>query len=99
MTQHRRATCICFIAFAAILTPVLASAGAASPRPQQTGTRQQALQPVDEGQRVFEKNCSRCHAAPDGFSTRISGTVVRHMRVRASLSERDEKALLKFFNP
>ncbi len=52
-----------------------------------------------EGERVFAENCSRCHTAPDSFSPRITRTVVRHMRVRASLSERDEKALLQFFNP
>jgi cytochrome c5 len=53
----------------------------------------------DEGQRIFEQNCSRCHTAPDGFSPRISGTVVRHMRVRASLSKHDEQELLRFLNP
>ena len=52
----------------------------------------------DEGQRVFEQNCSRCHATPEGFSSRISGTIVRHMRVRANLSEHDEQVLLKYFN-
>jgi cytochrome c5 len=54
---------------------------------------------ADEGQRVFDQNCARCHAAPDGFSSRISGTVVRHMRVRAGLSKRDEQELLRFLNP
>jgi cytochrome c5 len=53
----------------------------------------------DEGQRVFEQNCSRCHTAPNGFSPRISGTVVRHMRVRASLSQHDEQEVLRFLNP
>jgi cytochrome c5 len=52
-----------------------------------------------DGQQVFDQNCSRCHNAPQGFSPRISGTVVRHMRVRAGLSAEDEKALLRFFNP
>jgi cytochrome c5 len=52
-----------------------------------------------DGQLVFEQNCSRCHNAPEGFSPRISGTVVRHMRVRAGLSAEDEKALLRFLNP
>jgi cytochrome c5 len=52
-----------------------------------------------DGQRIFEQNCSRCHNAPDGFSSRISGTVLRHMRVRASLSKHDEEELLRFFNP
>lgn len=53
----------------------------------------------DDGQRVFQQNCARCHTAPDGFSPRISGTVVRHMRVRASLSQQDEEELLRFLNP
>jgi cytochrome c5 len=53
----------------------------------------------DDGQRIFDQNCSRCHTAPDGFSSRISGTVVRHMRVRASLSQHDEQELLRFLNP
>jgi cytochrome c5 len=53
----------------------------------------------DDGQRIFDQNCSRCHTAPDGFSPRISGTVVRHMRVRASLSRHDEQELLRFLNP
>lgn len=53
----------------------------------------------DGGQQLFEQNCSRCHADPDGFSPRISGTVVRHMRVRASLSKHDEQELLRFLNP
>ena len=52
-----------------------------------------------EGERIFQRRCSNCHNAPDGFSSRISGTVVRHMRVRASLSKHEEEALLRFFNP
>lgn len=51
------------------------------------------------GQEVFEQNCSRCHNAPESLPPRISGTVIRHMRVRASLSAADEKALLRFMNP
>ena len=51
------------------------------------------------GQRIFEQNCSRCHNAPEGFSPSIAGTIVRHMRVRASLSPEEEKELLHFFNP
>ena len=52
-----------------------------------------------EGERIYAENCSRCHTAPDGFSPHISGTVVLHMRVRASLSQHDEQELLRFFNP
>jgi mono/diheme cytochrome c family protein len=64
---------------------------------QATATQDSVHQ--DEGQRIFDQNCSRCHTAPDGFAPRISGTVVRHMRVRASLSQHDERELLRFLNP
>lgn len=69
----------------------------AATRPTQTAVH--TAPKVSEGQRVFEQNCSRCHNPPDGFSPRISSTVVRHMRVRANLSEEDAKALMKFFHP
>jgi cytochrome c5 len=52
-----------------------------------------------EGEQIFQQQCSRCHNAPQGFSPRISATVVRHMRIRASLSKHDEQELLRFFNP
>jgi cytochrome c5 len=52
-----------------------------------------------DGQKVFDQNCSRCHNAPQGFSPNISGTVVRHMRVRAGLSKEDSQAVLRFLNP
>jgi hypothetical protein len=58
-----------------------------------------AQQHEDEGTRIFQQNCSRCHNTPEGFSSRISGTIVRHMRVRASLSKHDEEELLRFLNP
>jgi cytochrome c5 len=73
---------------------------------RQTNHQQQARNkttahstPGNDGERVFEQNCSRCHNAPEGFSPRISGTIVRHMRVRAGLSKEDEQALLRFLNP
>jgi hypothetical protein len=66
---------------------------------RQAAASQKSHDPEDEGQRVFDQNCARCHTAPDGFSTRISGTIVRHMRVRANLSRHDEEVLLHYFNP
>ena len=68
-------------------------------KPYKDPIRQQVGPPQDDGERVFKQNCSRCHTAPEGFSPSISGTIVRHMRVRASLSQHDEEALLHFFNP
>ena len=54
---------------------------------------------TDPGERVFAAQCSRCHNAPEQLNPRITGTVARHMRVRANLSEADERAIMRFFNP
>jgi len=51
------------------------------------------------GEAKFRQNCSRCHQAPQGFSPKISGTILRHMRVRAPLSAQDERGILRFLNP
>ena len=51
------------------------------------------------GEIKFKQNCSRCHEAPQGFSSRVSGTNLRHKRVRANLSEADEREILHFLNP
>ena len=66
---------------------------------KQTSTANGLEQHQGEGERIFEQNCSRCHTAPESFSPRISGTIARHMRVRASLSQHDEQELLRFLNP
>jgi hypothetical protein len=52
-----------------------------------------------DGERKFAQNCGRCHNPPEGFSPHISGTIVRHMRVRAALSKQDEADILHFLNP
>ena len=72
--------------------------GAARKNQQAKTSGTQSSHP-SEGERVFQQNCSRCHDAPQGFPPQISGTIVRHMRVRASLSKKDEQALLRFLNP
>jgi cytochrome c5 len=66
---------------------------------QQSSATHTSAQKESEGQRIFTQNCARCHTPPDGFSPRISGSIVLHMRVRASLSEHDQQELLRFFNP
>jgi cytochrome c5 len=88
-----------------ILSSLSALAVAAHPdgsqvaSPVRKSSAQPPAQPQDEGEKLFQQHCSRCHNAPDGFSPRISGTVLRHMRVRASLSQHEEEVLLRFFNP
>ena len=90
---------ICFaLLLSGILVPVLAQDKSATPQPAAKHAPA-AQRPQSYGERVFQQNCARCHKAPDGFSPRIAGAITRHMRVRASLSKRDEEAVLRFFNP
>jgi cytochrome c5 len=62
-------------------------------------TKQPAGSPEDRGEKAFQANCSRCHNAPEQLSPRISGTVIKHMRVRASLSAKDAQAILQYLAP
>jgi cytochrome c5 len=100
MTMRHIQFAVLILASISTLTLVAQQSSApANPPAKKTGASKQAAQPQDEGSKIFQQQCSRCHTAPDGFSPRISGTVLRHMRVRASLSQHDEQELLRFFNP
>jgi cytochrome c5 len=69
-----------------------------TPKAQRNPQKSQAAN-SDRGQQVFKQNCYRCHQEPEGFSPSISGTIAKHMRVRAGLSDEDYRALMKFLNP
>lgn len=47
-----------------------------------------------EGEKRFHANCGRCHAAPQKFPPRMMGTVLRHMRVRATITQEDQRLIL-----
>jgi hypothetical protein len=49
-----------------------------------------------EGEKRFRTNCGRCHMEPHKFPPRAMATVVRHMRVRAMLTEEDMKFILNY---
>jgi cytochrome c5 len=74
------------------------SAAAASAAKQTKAASEHTIVSND-GERIFKQNCARCHQTPESFAPQISGTIIRHMRVRASLSRKDERDLLKFLNP
>jgi mono/diheme cytochrome c family protein len=93
---------VALIASIASTTLVLAQS-ATTPKPatqpaKPAATAKSASQP-DAGGRKFDANCGRCHSAPEQLSPSLTGTVVRHMRVRASLSAQDEKDILKYLAP
>jgi mono/diheme cytochrome c family protein len=49
-----------------------------------------------EGEKRFRTNCGRCHMAPHKFPPRTMATVVRHMRVRAMITDEDMRLILKY---
>lgn len=84
----------------AVLLPFLARAKSAPHQDQpQSQAKPAAVAKTDRGQQVFLENCSRCHNAPEAFPLRTSGTIARHMKVRANLTDDDYQALRRFLNP
>jgi cytochrome c5 len=91
----------------ALLASILSTAIALAqtpPPPKPTAaakpvTKADSTKLTDVGQRKFDANCGRCHSFPEQLAPSISGTVVRHMRVRANLSAEDEKDILRYLAP
>jgi len=80
---------------------VNAGARATESAPPEKNTPQKKALAVhqDAAARAFQIHCSRCHNAPETLSPSLTGTVVRHMRVRANLSAEEERLIYSFFNP
>jgi cytochrome c5 len=87
-----------FGVFSALASSATQAAKSAAPNPAPPAT-QNSTPADDQGERAFRANCSRCHYAPDTLNPRITGTVIRHMRVRANLGAADERAILHYLNP
>lgn len=49
-----------------------------------------------EGEQRYHANCGRCHAAPPKFSPRMMATIIRHMRVRATITDQDMRLILRY---
>jgi mono/diheme cytochrome c family protein len=49
-----------------------------------------------EGEKRFRTNCGRCHMAPHKFPPRAMATILRHMRVRALITDEDMRLILQY---
>jgi mono/diheme cytochrome c family protein len=49
-----------------------------------------------EGEKRYRANCGRCHQPPHKFPPRTMAMAIRHMRVRAMLTEDDMKYVLYY---
>ena len=75
-------------------------AGGGTPKKDAATTTAPVVQAADaetmrlNGEQRFRANCGRCHAAPQKFPPRVMATVVRHMRVRATITDEDMRLIL-----
>jgi hypothetical protein len=51
-----------------------------------------------EGEKRYIANCGRCHQPPHKFSPKTMAMAVRHMRVRAMLTDEDMRYLLYYMS-
>jgi mono/diheme cytochrome c family protein len=79
---------------------VPAAAGATTSRAaaaQPTPARQEDEDALRlEGEKRFHTNCGRCHQAPHKLPPRMMATIVRHMRVRATITDEDMRVILHY---
>lgn len=47
---------------------------------------------------AYKQNCTRCHSEVLKVNERMTRTIVRHMRVRANLSQDEAKTILEYLN-
>jgi len=102
-------TLLAFAALCACLFPgLLASAqnsrqsGRSAATPAASGPARSSsgsAEEIQEGEKLFRIHCGRCHNPPEDLSPREARAVVRQMRVRAMLSAKEERLLLKFLAP
>ncbi|MGC2695266.1 MAG: cytochrome c [Candidatus Angelobacter sp.] len=90
-----------FLAFAMLLALAAAaktagSKDSAAPAPAATASSAQDENMHFEGEKRFRANCARCHAAPPRFGPRMMATIVRHMRVRATITDDDMRLILRY---
>jgi mono/diheme cytochrome c family protein len=71
-----------------------AKSGAAS-NPRKSPIRGDASVRI-EGEKRFHANCSRCHMAPQKLPPRAAATIIRHMRVRATITDEDMRYILAY---
>ena len=96
------------IAMIAVLAASGLAAGWAGTGPRQSPTpssppagkaAQPSLSDEDlrlEGEKRFRTNCGRCHQPPHKFPPRMMATIIRHMRVRATITDEDMKLILRY---
>jgi mono/diheme cytochrome c family protein len=89
-----RGAAILFLLSAGLFCGAGARAQSAGTKGNARASAQQNL--LDEGEAKFHANCGRCHQSPHHLAPRVVMTVERHMRVRATLTDEDVRAIVAY---
>lgn len=54
------------------------------------------VSPASDGQRAYQNKCMRCHRETHKYSEGKQATILRHMRVRGDLTEKETQAILRY---
>jgi mono/diheme cytochrome c family protein len=96
-TLHTRISLTVLLCALAFASSVFAGSPSAA---KNNSTAAAVAHPTDpDGMRVggeqrFRANCGRCHNAPQKFPPRMMATILRHMRVRATITDEDRRLIL-----
>ena len=85
----------CTLTIAALLTAAASSGNTGTTAAVARNSAQADTMRV-EGEKRFRANCGRCHATPQKYPPRMMVTIIRHMRVRATLTDEDMKLVLYY---
>jgi mono/diheme cytochrome c family protein len=80
----------------AVVSPTLVSPTVVSPKVVSPAAVQTGAAIRVEGEKRFRTNCGRCHMPPHKFPPRMMATIVRHMRVRALITDEDMRYILAY---
>jgi mono/diheme cytochrome c family protein len=75
-------------------TPAAKPSSASAATPEDVTAVDRALRV--EGEKRFRTNCGRCHQAPHKFPPRVMAMAIRHMRVRAMITDEDMRLILRY---
>jgi mono/diheme cytochrome c family protein len=73
-------------------TPATQTSATAKAAPDAAEERAMRL----EGEKRFRTNCGRCHQAVHKFPPRVMAAAIRHMRVRAMITDEDMRLILRY---
>jgi len=65
--------------------------------PKATATKSAVKKGLTPDQ-MYKANCTRCHAEVPTTDARRTATIVKHMRVRANLTEQEARAIYEYLN-